>query len=177
MTEDELAGLIAGAARESFGATQTKLGVDQIAGYALMSHDTADSCGAVVSSKAGLDAFQHGDPADFRFAPEEWDEFDRSSAFDEVNKEIGLVYEAGDYEIDPDWHEKFRNLVFGSCARALEILVHEGFFGSPNERDKIFVNLCVTDSETSETVAPSWAQRLNTPLVFESYSTWHKAFF
>ena len=65
MSEDELACLIAGAARHSFNGTRSKLGTDQILGYALMSHDTADACGPVVASRKGLDAFDHGKPEDF----------------------------------------------------------------------------------------------------------------
>lgn len=178
MREEELARLISDAARRSFVETQNAIGRDEIIGYALTSHDTADSCGPVVATRSGLEAFTpYGSAEEFRYSPDNWDCFDNQSAFDRVNQELLRLYETGDYEEDPEWHNRFRQLVFCSSVAALEALVGEGFFGIPDERDALFVMFGISGSLEWERRAPEWASRLNTPSVTKRFLQWHRATF
>lgn len=152
--------------------SQRVLGQGEIIGYSILSHDTADSCGPVVATRRGLAEFKYGSRDDFLFSPEEWDEFDNGPSFELVNKEIAKLYDSGDYEVDPDWHGKFRELVFEAAVVGLERLVRDGFFGSEDERDRIFILFALSDSETFETHEPGWVKRLNTPAVVQRNDTW-----
>lgn len=175
MDIDELAKIISDAARVSFSESRQKFGKDQLIGYSIISHDTADSCGPVVATKKGLGGYGYGPDTDYIFMPVEWDQFDNGPSFDKVNAEIGTLYDAGDYEEDPDWHDKFRELVFEANVRALEILINEGFFGSEDERNNIFIIFCLSDSETFETHVPGWVKRLNTETVSVDFDSWRKS--
>lgn len=184
MTLKELAQSISKAAIQSFTKSQKKYGRDNIVGYALMSHDDANSCGPVIATKKGYSEYSRVmpddflfSPDDFRYSPEEWDCFDSGPLFDKVNDSIEILYSAGDYEIDPDWHFKFRKLVFNACVSALEILIKDGYFGSPEDRDNLIIIFSVSDSKEFEISEPTWIKRLNTKNVFNGYRTWHKAMF
>jgi hypothetical protein len=109
--------------------------------------------------------------------PVEWDVFPRDTHFELVNEEIGKLYEAGDYEIDENWHERFRELVFNSCVGALEKLVLEGFFGPETQRDELFITFSLSDSATSRTHVPGWVRRLNTRAVYEKYMGCHRKWY
>jgi hypothetical protein len=177
MKDEELARMISIAAAQSLADVRSVIGDEQIIGYALMSHDTADSCWPVVATRRGSEEFSYGSRDDFLYSPEDWDHFVNDSRFDAANQEIEKLYDAGDYEKDPDWHGRFRELVFNASVKALEILIEDGFFGPPEERDHLFIILCISDSDESELSAPIWAERLNTPGVFRSFMAWHRNWF
>ncbi|MEZ4529018.1 MAG: DUF4303 domain-containing protein [Desulfobacterales bacterium] len=172
MNIKNLSELIKQAAKVSFSKSCEKHGKKNVIGFSILSHDTADSCGPVAATRAGLDNFEYGTKNDFMFSPVEWDEFDDGPAFDKVNEEIGKLYDAGDYETDPDWHNKFREFIFEANVRGLELLIQEEFFGSDEQRNDIFIVFCLSDSETFKTHEPSWVKRLNTSLVSERYYKW-----
>jgi hypothetical protein len=169
MTTEELAILISKAAKASFTQTRERLGKDQLIAYSIYSHDTADSCSPLVASKSGSEKFESGSESGFLFTPDEWDQQDGYSCFDEVNNELLRLYDLGDYEQDTEWHNKFRELVFEVSVRGLELLIAEGFFGSEAERDKLFIIFSLSDSETSQTHFPDWVERLNTASVNKAY--------
>ncbi len=174
MTDSELAPLIADAARRGFDHAHHSLKRDEILGYAIMSHDTADSCGVVVATTGGLNEFRHyGTDDEFLYSAENWNYFISDSYFETVNEELLKLYEAGDYEVDPDWHDKFRKLVFNSCVLGLEVLIHDGYFGPLPQREGILVVLCISDSFEMQKSAPAWFKRLNPPSVFNRYTEWH----
>ena len=173
MEIDNLAKLISEAARLSFTETRERLGDDQIIGYCILSHDTADSCFPIIGTKGALDNYEYGPDEEFIFSPDEWDEFDNGPAFDMVNSEMAKLYNAGDYEVDENWHVKFRELVFEANVRGLEILIKDGFFGSEEDRNSIFIIFCLSDSETFETHVPKWVRRLNTEEVSRKFEFWH----
>ena len=176
MDIEKFAENIALAARSSFTEFRERIGSDEIIGYAILSHDTADSCAPVVATYTGLADFTYANKDDFRFSPVEWDEFDKGASFDLVNEEIGKLYNAGDYEADPDWHVKFREFVFEANVKALEILIDCGFFGTEHERDKIFVIFSLSDSETFKTHEPEWVKRLNTTKVSNRNIAWRASY-
>jgi hypothetical protein len=167
--------LISQSAKVSFTESREKYGKNNIVGYSIVSHDTADSCGPVIATKKGLDSFEYGSKNDFLFSPVEWDEFDSGPSFNEVNEEILKLYDAGDYEVDPDWHDKFRELVFEANVKGLESLINEGFFGTEEERNSIFIVFSLSDSETFETHEPGWVKRLNTVAVNQSNEKWRNS--
>lgn len=171
---DKLSKMIAAAASESFSASRAKHRKDEILGYAILSHDTADSCCAAVATQHGLKGFVHGEDNDFLFSPPEWDEFDNGTAFASVNNELIKAYDEGDYEIDPDWHEKFREDVFEATVQGLEILVRQGFFGMEEERNRLYLAFCLSDSETFTTHLPSWVSKLNTDRVTNKFLAWQQ---
>ena len=173
MNIDTLSKLITKAAKESFISYQVKFGENEIIGYSILSHDTADSCGPVLATKKALENSSFDDINDFLFSPTEWDQFDNGASFNQVNNAIGKLYDEGDYEIDPEWHNKFRELVFEANVKALEQLISEGVIDSENNRNDIFVIFCLSDSETFETHEPTWVKRLNTEKVSNSYMHWH----
>jgi hypothetical protein len=57
MKELELARIISKAASGSFSDVRSVIGDQQIIGYALMSHDTADSCWSVMATRTGSEEF------------------------------------------------------------------------------------------------------------------------
>lgn len=175
MQIEDLATIIAQAAKVSFTETRDKFGKDQIVGYSILSHDTADSCGPVAATIKAQEAYDYGPDDDFLFDPVEWDLFDNGPSFNQVNEEIAKLYDAGDYEEDPDWHEKFREFVFEANVKALESLVSDGFFGTNDERSNVFVVFSLSDSETSETHVPHWVSRLNSDTINQNYSTWRNS--
>ncbi|WP_299873038.1 DUF4303 domain-containing protein [uncultured Cocleimonas sp.] len=171
MTIEELANLISKAAKVAFTEAHERYGEDQLIGYSIISHDTADSCFPVVATKNGCANYEYGSDSYFLFTQVEWDGSCDNSVFYKVNEEIGKLYDLGDYEQDPDWHNKFREFVFESNVRGLELLIDEGFFGTEEERNKLFIAFSVSDSETSETHLPNWVKRLNTESVNAKYSS------
>ncbi len=175
MNIEKLSDLIAQAARSSYSALRNKYGKDEIVAYAIFSHDTSDSCGPVIATRTGLEKYDYGSKNDFIFSVAEWDEFDNGSSFDTVNDELEKLYEAGDYDEDPDWHDKFRELVFEANVKGLEILISEGFFGSEDERNDIFIVFSLSDSETFDTHEPNWVKRLNTISVSNTNHEWRRS--
>lgn len=170
MTTEELAILISKAAKESFTEIREKFGKDQLIGYSILSHDTADSCVPVMATKDGCKNFANGSDRDFFLSPVEWDAFDNNAYFYNINEELEKIYDSGDYEKDPDWHDKFREFVFESNVRGLELLIDEGFFGNEADRNNIFIVFSLSDSETTQTHLPAWIKRLNTKSVNEKYN-------
>ena len=176
MTSIQLADLISLAARQSFSAARADIGRDEIIGYAILSHDTADSCGPVVATRNGMAKRNDIPAADFTFQPVEWDVFPSDSYFEPVNRAIGKLYDAGDDDVD-DWHHHFRALIFDACVGALEQLVHEGFFGPAAQRNALFISFALSDSATTRTHAPGWIRRLNTEQVYEKFMDSHQKWF
>ena len=172
MKVEELSLKIAQALRFSFDSFRECLGENEIIGYGILSHDTADSCIPVISTRAGLDDFSLGSPEDFIFSPVDWDNFDRGSSFDLVNRELNKIYEVGDDSIDPIWHTKFREFVFEANVKALEALIDESYFGNDLKRDDIFIVFTLSDSEVFDTHEPEWVKRLNTIEVANRYLKW-----
>ena len=167
---------IAEALKTSFNGFRESLGENEIIGYGILSHDTADSCCPVVSTRAGIENFTLGSSEDFLFSPVEWDKFDRGPSFDLVNREICRIYDEGDYSIDPNWHIEFREFVFEANVKALETLVDQGFFGTDQQRDSIFIVFTLSDSEVFNTHEPEWVIRLNTSKVVSRNFKWRKKY-
>ena len=172
MKVEELSLKIAQALRFSFDSFRECLGENEIIGYGILSHDTADSCIPVICTRDGLDDFSLGSPEDFIFSPVDWDNFDRGSSFDLVNRELNKIYEVGDDSIDPIWHTKFREFVFEANVKALEALIDESYFGNDLKRDDIFIVFTLSDSEVFDTHEPGWVKRLNTIEVANRYLKW-----
>jgi hypothetical protein len=178
MTEAELTNLISLAASQSFSAGRGEVGSDEIIGYSILSHDTADSCCAVIATKKGQKKRTDIAAADFIYLPVEWDVYiPPNDHFELVNTEIQRLYEAGDYEIDESWHEKFRELIFNACVGGLEKLILENFFGREAQRNELFITFSLSDSATSKSHLPDWVKRLNTQIVFEKYMGWHQRWY
>ena len=128
MKVEELSLKIAQALRFSFDSFRECLGENEIIGYGILSHDTADSCIPVICTRDGLDDFSLGSPEDFIFSPVDWDNFDCGSSFDLVNRELNKIYEVGGDSIDPIWLTyKLRlsaalGLQFSDCARSCRVI-------------------------------------------------------
>nr|WP_086937969.1 DUF4303 domain-containing protein [Thaumasiovibrio occultus] len=174
MSLETLRDLIAQAAKCAFVAVREELGEANIAGYAILSHDCAYSCTPVVVTHKAMTTYQHGSAQDVLFSVVEWDHYDNSERFAQVNDVLLAMYEAGDDEIDDQWHEKFRELVFEANVQALEHLVGEGFFGDQQARNTLFVLFSLSDSETFDSHEPQWVARLNTAQVTQQNAQWRE---
>ncbi|MEY4560825.1 MAG: hypothetical protein RLZZ618_102 [Pseudomonadota bacterium] len=177
VSESELTTLIATAARASFSDVRAAIGADNIVGYAILSHDSADSCCPVVLTRHWLAERTEVSPDDVRFDPVEWDVFQRDTHFDNAQAALEALYKAGEAsedDSDEDWHAAFRELVFSSCVGALDTLVQTTFFGPEQPRDRLFITFSLSDSATSRTHSPGWVQRLNTLTVRNAFLAWHR---
>jgi len=133
------------ATKLAFDAARRALGDVEIIGYAILTHDTANSCQPVFATDRGAESFRAGTRQEFLFSPDNWDYFAHGSLFGEFNEQIELIYDAGDYEVDEDWHDKFRIDVFESCMFALESLVSDGYFDQLECPARPFVTLGVSE--------------------------------
>ena len=173
MADQVLVKLAYEAAKQAFDAARRALGDDEIVGYAILTHDTADSCQPIFATDRGVESFRFGSKQDFLFVPDNWDYDAHSQSFSALNKELQQRYDAGDYEVDVDWHAKFSRSVFDSCVDSLETLVREGYFEKLDCPNRPFVTLAVSDSDEMRTAAPGWVKRLNPKSVLDDFTHWH----
>jgi hypothetical protein len=169
MKTEELARLMYDAARAAFTKKREQFGTDQILAYAIFTHDSADSCTTVLATKSAYDAYEIASKEYFLFTPVEWGVGGDYAHFAKANEALETLYNLGDYEQDPEWHNKFRELVFEASVQGLERLVDEGFFGDEAERDQCFITLYLSDSETNQSHLKGWVKRLNTTSVNDRY--------
>ena len=169
MKTEALAVLMSDAARAAFTEKREQIGSDEILAYAIFTHDDADSCTTVLATKSAYDAYEIASKEYFLFTPVEWGEGGDYTHFAKVNEALETLYNLGDYEQDPDWHDKFRELVFEAGVQGLKRLVDEGFFGDEAQRDHCFITLYLSDSDTDQTHLEDWVKRLNTTSVNDRY--------
>lgn len=164
MNTDELSKSIRKIAEHVFSKVEHK----SVAGYSIQSHDTADSVFFAVLKKGSIEA-------DFEsrlFNVEEWDEYLESPEVDTLNSLIASIYDKmDDYENDPGWHKRFRELKFGSSLTALNQMKEEGFWS--NKAEEIpFVMFWVCGAEISEKEGVKWCEQLNGKDLGVKYASW-----
>jgi len=148
---------------------------ETIYGYGLSSHDDATSLNASANSEEALlkklakvspDEFERNPTQReyYRLCMNEWVYSESSDALDAANS---LIYGWGE-ESDFGHGDAFlahKNRVFDTSIRVLEALIEEGFFGTAEEREQLFIHFSLPDTFQTEVMIES-ARRLNTPAVF-----------
>ncbi len=147
------------AARAAFSAIRASQTASPPNAYALLTDSSAMTIGPV----AGLVDIASG--GDSVWNCSEWQFFEGVGFFDICYRMI-LTQHRGPESNVP--FGEFQPRMFESCIQALEGLVQEGFFGSPDERAGVVVRFQVSDHDE----IPGATQRLNTPEIARAFDSW-----
>lgn len=161
------------AVRKCFDACRERAGTSEIIGYAVCSDDTAITCSPIAASRKGFASCSYDNPNDFRFNPEEWDLQEEVDQLHAVGDAIYALYEdSEDYENNDNWHRDYRARIYELIVQALERLDAEGYFGSDEQRDEVFVMAWVADSDVPKIRGADWSRRLNRPAIHDAFVNW-----
>ena len=154
--------------RAAFRGLRETFTDQHIYAYGISTTDDVSSVGCYVNTEEGLARATSKDSSQdyyYRWCMNEWVYESSVSDLPEANRMLSEYYEL---ETSPDELSKHVGHVFDTCIRAMEALIEEGYFGSADQRQKLFIHIARPDSMEHSLELES-TRRLNTPDVFARF--------